>query len=98
MESSKKTTCSRLRLIGALCFTEISNLQTVKPSVSDDIGLGCPLNFVTVVILDTETDGSTYKLCDLGIAKIWDPTAKQTKRGRGTTAYMPKVATLHGRD
>ena len=51
------------------------------------------LNTIIVVILDSKADVPTYKLCDLGIAKIWDPTMNQTRRGRGTTAYMPKVAT-----
>jgi hypothetical protein len=48
----------------------------------------------TVVVLDAQADTLTYKLCDLGIAKIWDPTANQTRRGRGTGSWMPKVTKL----
>lgn len=46
---------------------------------------------IVVVVQESKTNYVTYKLCDLGIAKIWDPSANQTRKGRGTTAYMPKV-------
>ncbi|MCJ1355842.1 MAG: hypothetical protein MMC33_005834 [Icmadophila ericetorum] len=41
-------------------------------------------------MLESKANFLTYKLCDLGIAKIWDPFGGQTKKGRGTAAYMPK--------
>ncbi|KAL9628005.1 MAG: hypothetical protein Q9164_007421, partial [Protoblastenia rupestris] len=63
--------------------------RDIKPANGEFL-LVLRLSIIIVVISKFKADLPTYKLCDLGIAKIWDPAVNQTRRGRGTTAYMPK--------
>ena len=49
------------------------------------------LTAIIVVVQNLDAANTMYKLCDLGIAKLWDPTAAETKQGRGTPPYMPPV-------
>jgi serine/threonine protein kinase len=71
-------------------YIETSSQQMVDESYPS-LQLSLMLNIPLVVVQNMPANVPTYKLCDLGIAKIWDPTINQTRKGRGTGPWMPKV-------